>query len=674
MRDEVTVSIIIPVYNSEQYVADCLDSVLNEHISNMEILVMDDASTDRSEEICRKYAEEHAEITYCRLEHGGVSAARNAGLDRAIGKYVFFIDSDDRVEQGLLRSLLDKTEAHGAVMGNSILREFGAGSAAHFSLQKELAEVLEGEELMKQFLSGYKSMMAMGGKLMLRSTIGEQRFRTDLTSGEDTYFIYEFLQKGGKTVFEFDTYYEYRMHRNNTIHVPKVVNLQSTFTVCRSLYEEEVQRVGLEKSMNIGYHQPNIIRIWMKRCVKYKNTGELRKNVIQCIKIIKASPLYAKLGRRYKLHTFVFRYLWPLYKLVYGRKECDLPTCSGCGACADICPFGAIEMHTERDGFSYPKKNAAKCTECGLCDRVCAHKWDYDVKKDNTFYALQAKPSIREVSTSGGAFRLLAENVLAEGGAVVGASMNRLKVGHVVIEDIQQLPRLQGSKYVQSETTGIYKTVEQLLLENRKVLFSGTPCQVDALQRFLGKDYHNLYLVDLICNGVASPRIWKRYTRYLEKKYKSKLLDYSFRDKREHDDGHTIAAVFADGERTWSMYDDKFCTSYFRGFSLRKQCASCLYCTEQRNSDLTIGDYWGVEKKYPEMNDGMGTSLVIVHSEKGRKLFEEIAREAKVVELTKTDARQPRLCYPADMAINANIAQRVSGIMPIRLWFRIFVK
>lgn len=676
MNGSVLLSVIIPVYNRADYLNECVESVRNEKVREVEILLLDDGSTDNSEEECRRIEALYPEVKYYKLEHAGVSATRNKGIDLATGKYVFFLDSDDRIEKGLIDSLLEKMEANDAIMGNSLLRNFGSGRRTHCTLEKELPDVLEDDETIEEFLSGGNSLMAIGGKMMLRSKIGDYRFRTDLPAGEDTYFIYDFIRQGGKTVFVNHCFYEYRIHEGNTIMSFDINCFYSVFEVKQYLYDRECERVGAEQAESIWLQHADIMRNWMKRCRVYdENTKNLRKAISEQNRKIKTHPLYPKLGRRFRVRVFTFTHMFPVYRLIYAGKMDPVPSCCGCAACMDVCPVGAIQMKQGKDGFSYPETDHDRCTDCSLCDKICPLKQEHDVKVENQYYALQATdPRIRETSTSGGAFRLLAEKILARGGAVVGASMEQLSVKHIVVEQPEDLKKLSGSKYVQSNTEGIYKRVKQMLDSEREVLFSGTPCQVDALIKYLGREYRNLYLVDLICYGVASPAIWKRYVKYLEKKYKCKLTGFSFRDKREHDDGHTIAAEFADGERTWSMYTDKFCLSYFRNLTIRKQCSECPYCTDQRKSDLTIGDLWGVEKSYPQINDGMGTSLVIVHSDQGRELFREISDEANVFEISKDEAKQPRLYYPIVESSNARIAKIAADIMPLRLWFKVFVK
>lgn len=675
MSKEMLVSVIVPVYNAAKYVSECVQSLAGEETDGIEILLLDDCSTDNSEQICIDIANNNPKVKYYKLEHGGVSATRNAGIERATGKYVFFLDSDDRIEPGLIDNLVAKMEEHKAAMGNSFLREFGACSTTRFSLEGDQREVLENEETLNTFIKGKKSLMAIGGKMMLREAIGDNRFRTDLPAGEDTCFIYDFLLKGGRTIFEYDKFYCYRIHGGNTISSSAVDNFHSVITVNHYLYEKECERVGKKAALGIWLQQTDIIRTWMGRCIDYKKTRKLRKAIISNINAMKTNLLYTNVSKRFKVRAFAFKNMWPIYKLLFLGKSKPMPRCCGCSACADICPVGAIEMRSGKDGFLYPECDKAKCKNCGRCDEICPYNQDYDVKVENKYYSLQAKEgAVRKVSSSGGAFRLLAETILKRGGAVVGASMDELVVRHMIIESVDELSRIQGSKYVQSDTRGIFTEVKRLLDDGREVLFSGTPCQADALKRFLGRDYSNLFLIDLICNGVASPIIWKRYTRYLERKYKSKLISYSFRDKRNCDDGHTVAAMFECGEKTWSIYEDKFCLSYFRGISSREQCSNCLYSTDKRKSDVTIGDFWGIEKSHPEMCDGMGTSLLIVHTDKGNALLSSISKQVRLYEISEREARQPRLFYPAKQDCNARLSKLAINYMPMSLWFKLFIK
>ena len=304
-------------------------------------------------------------------------------------------------------------------------------------------------------------------------------------------------------------------------------------------------------------------------------------------------------------------------------------TCSGCGACAEICPEGAIHMFQDREGFAYPEIEKSACTGCGRCRVVCPLKRNGAGKCHNAYFGAQAKKKqLRYSGSSGGIFPILAQYVIERGGIVYGAGYDcNMNVVHRGAENCEQLEEIKRTKYVQSNMKGIYRSIEENLIRNRWVLFCGTPCQAQALMLFLNKKYETLIVVDLVCYGVPSPGIWKKYVKYLEHKHSGKMTDFCFRDKRNEDNGHMRSYWINGTEYVASIYQDIYCKLYFRNYMLRPSCYRCSFCTINRNSDFTIGDFWGIEHVRPDLDDGMGTSLVIVHSDLARKIWNELREE-----------------------------------------------
>ncbi len=338
----------------------------------------------------------------------------------------------------------------------------------------------------------------------------------------------------------------------------------------------------------------------------------------------------------------------------YEKKE----TCCGCGACREICPQKAIQMIPDREGFLYPKVNSRLCSNCGKCRNVCpTNHYGFGggaVGKDknpvdrNLYLGGQAKDEeVRYSSSSGGIFSVLAQYVLSRGGVVYGAGYDKaMKVIHKGAENRQQLQQIKRTKYVQSNMEGIYEKIEKNLKENRWVLFTGTPCQAAALLRYLNRSYERLIVVDLICYGVPSPGIWKDYVNSLERVYRGKMTDFSFRDKRNRDNGHTCSCIIGGREYAISFYQNIYCILYFKNYMLRPSCHSCRFCTVDRKSDFTIGDFWGIERVRQEMDDGMGTSVIIAHSDKAKGIWDEVKEELNWFQCSKEDLLQPRLLQP----------------------------
>ncbi|MCI9229921.1 MAG: 4Fe-4S binding protein [Lachnospiraceae bacterium] len=327
-------------------------------------------------------------------------------------------------------------------------------------------------------------------------------------------------------------------------------------------------------------------------------------------------------------------------------------TCCGCGACADICPVGAIHMVMDEEGFRYPKVNEKKCTKCGKCASTCPMKGRKAEETEKSYFGIRAKErGLRLASSSGGMFPLLADYVFRRQGVVYGAAYDgNMKVAHGEARDRQELDVLKRTKYVQSDLTGTYRRIRRRLEEGRWVLFCGTPCQAQALRLFLGRAYPKLIMADLVCYGAPSPGIWEAYVKSLERKRGGKMTAFSFRDKRAGDNGHTCAYVVDGREYARSLNADLFCRMYFTNHSIRPSCHACGYCTVDRDSDFTLGDFWGIEKVRPDMDDGMGTSMVILHTGLAREIWEEVKGETDWFPCGREDVLQPRLKAPTQAA------------------------
>ena len=356
--------------------------------------------------------------------------------------------------------------------------------------------------------------------------------------------------------------------------------------------------------------------------------------------------------------------------------------CTGCGACAAVCGAAAIVMRRDREGFTYPVMNMERCTRCGLCDRVCpiSERSKRDTGPAHTerqyFGARAREDAMRSLGSSGGMFPLLAAQVLKDGGTVFGATLHKdghvCHIGITAREDIGEISR---TKYVQSDLSSVWEEIGSLLKQGRKVLFCGTPCQCDAVRRYAGERRDSLILVDLICYGVPSPGIWERYVQFLEKKYRGAFQAFYFRDKRAGDHGHTTVLRIGGQERIRPLLQDLFCKSYFYNVNLRPSCFSCRYCTAERDSDITLGDFWGIEQVRPDLDDGMGISAVICHTEAGNQLWEQVRGRTEWFSCQRQELvneRQPRLRMPKVPSKRRALMMRLYGCLPFPVWIRLF--
>ena len=316
--------------------------------------------------------------------------------------------------------------------------------------------------------------------------------------------------------------------------------------------------------------------------------------------------------------------------------------CFGCNACQAICAAEAITMKWDAEGFPYPVIDNERCVVCGSCAEVCPAKHPID-SMDGQAYAVRCNdPQLLQKSASGGAFSLLAEQIIQTGGLVCGAAFDEhFQVHHLLSDDIAPM---RMSKYVQSDLTGIYDAIRKALDNGKQVLFTGTPCQCDGVRHFFGAQ-SGLILAALICRGVQSPGLWKEYLAHLS--VDGTVEAYCFRDKRLKNDGHTVSYTVGGQENAVSMGKDPFSRLYMKCLTLRPSCYQCPYTHWELPFDLTIGDYWGVENFRPELADGMGTSLVIARTNAGRVLMDSIRSSALVVESPREPAEQIALREPA---------------------------
>lgn len=301
--------------------------------------------------------------------------------------------------------------------------------------------------------------------------------------------------------------------------------------------------------------------------------------------------------------------------------------CSGCHGCASICPNNCIKMTSHEEGFLYPNINQTNCIKCGMCEKVCPATHKSNIKTNPIAYAAyNMVENVRLESSSGGFFTLLAEWIINQGGVVFGACFDEeFNVIHNYVENAEYLSRFRGSKYVQSEIGASYKNAKAFLDDNRPVLFTGTPCQIGGLKSFLGKEYDNLYCQDIICHGVPSPKVWQKYVAYREKCAGAPVQRIAFRRKYEGWKRCSVSFAFANNtEYRQTLDKDLMMIAFLRNVCLRPSCYDCSFKTLNRQSDITLADFWGIQNIMPEMDDDKGTSLVILNSEKGRELFNAV--------------------------------------------------
>lgn len=302
----------------------------------------------------------------------------------------------------------------------------------------------------------------------------------------------------------------------------------------------------------------------------------------------------------------------------------DYEHCSGCGACVQKCPKGCISWEQGELGFMYPMIDETSCINCDLCENTCPIGKEIEVPKLQVVSALVNKNAdILSHSTSGGAFTAIAESVLEEGGAVYGCSMEEgFQARHIRVTDGKELEKLRGSKYIQSDTVETFKFAKQDLEVGKRVLFSGTPCQIVGLRHFLGTDYENLLTIDIVCHGVGSQAYFDRFMEDLIRREGS-IEELRFRDKKYVGwscDGSIVITPSTSRkreERPFYNYKNYYYSYFLSGDIYRKSCYCCPYANAQRQGDITLGDFWGIEALKLPIDSYNGCSLVIANTEKG---------------------------------------------------------
>lgn len=305
--------------------------------------------------------------------------------------------------------------------------------------------------------------------------------------------------------------------------------------------------------------------------------------------------------------------------------------CCGCSACEQICPKNAIKMESDDKGFLYPVIDSSLCVECGACKKVCAFQNGYKKNRAQKAFAIKHKDfNTRMTSRSGGVFIAISDFILEKNGSVYGAAFDDdFSVCHIRTTNKSERDRLKGSKYVQSNVKDTFANVKQDLKNGMYVLFSGTACQVGGLKNYLkNTDTTKLYTCDLVCHGVPSPKIWKEYLNHCEKKYSGKVTNANFRDKTLGWYVHK-EAIWIDGKKYNS---NEYAYLFKDSYILRPSCFNCKFTNLDRPADFTLADFWGINNILPEFDDNKGVSLLLVNSEKGLQLLNEVSDNIDCVE------------------------------------------
>lgn len=385
--------------------------------------------------------------------------------------------------------------------------------------------------------------------------------------------------------------------------------------------------------------------------------------------------------------------------------------CCGCSACLQICPKHSISFNEDKEGFLYPNVDTSTCIDCGLCEKVCpVLNQDAERMPLQVYAAKHTDDEIRMKSSSGGIFTLLAEQIIDKGGVVFGVRFNEnWEAVHDYTETKEGLAPFRGSKYVQSNIGNSYKQVETFLKTGREVMFTGTPCQVSGLKKYLRKDYENLLTVDFVCHGVPSPMVWRMYLEeeiarqgdvgknsvLTSSKVSPVVTGVNFRDKSTGWKKFSFVLNFskasADGEQNTVLSsvftDNAYMKAFLSNLSLRPSCYACSAKAGKSGSDVTIGDFWGIENVLVEFDDDKGVSLLFINNDKVINII-DLINDKERVEYTSTLNANSCIRCAVDMPVNreyfysclpsstisAALLKTVNPSLVYRIWRLLFRK
>ena len=340
------------------------------------------------------------------------------------------------------------------------------------------------------------------------------------------------------------------------------------------------------------------------------------------------------------------------------KEICKIEKCIGCLNCYNTCKSSAIELNEDNLGFLYAKKSLDKCIQCNMCEMKCPILKDdlREVYKYECFACKNKNEKIRLRSSSGGIFYLIAQEIINNKGIVCGAKYDKdFNVIHEIINKKEDIFELMGSKYIQSDLKNTFKGIHKKLEEGVLVFFTGTPCQVAALKVFLSKEYDNLITQDFVCHGVGSKKVLKQHIEEIKEKHKIKnLKKINFRDKISGWKNFSFSVLGENGKYSKDLINDNYMKIFLKNLCLRESCYNCKYKGTNRWSDITLGDFWNIEKIIKDFDDDKGVSAVIINSSKGKEWFEKIKKDIIFKSVKYEDISKNNICLDTSAIYNTH--------------------
>lgn len=619
------VSVIIPTYNRKHTIKRCIDSVLSQTYPNYEIIIVDDCSTDGTMEFVQA---EYGQITdrnivYVRNDRNlGAAASRNVGVSYAGGEYIAFHDSDDEWYEDKLEKQMGHFVGCDDRVGAVYSMFFVNGSFKYVYPHKRMAWSSKSGYIFHTLL--LQPLIGMITLVVRKSVFLEVGgFCEQLRSLEDYELSIRIAQKYDIDLVDEILAVAYESENS--------VGKRNRDKIAAQCYIMDAFRDHLGMAL---LKKKKFDAVWDEAV-----TYGCEEFYCECIINLFTDEDY----RAYAKEKWDLLHPSSDPEIIETNDITGVHECTGCMACQSVCPVDAISQEVSDEGFPIPVIDQDKCTRCGRCKAVCPVCNETDgTLPPATCYAAMGDREVRQKSSSGGIFKLLADSVLDNGGYVCGAVWDDTWGGvhHIVSNREEDVERMMSSKYVQSSIGDrVYPRIRELLEEGREVLFTGCACQAAGLKRYLGREYENFLVADVVCHGVPSPQILNEYLGD-----KSKIAAVSFRKKSVFGWSTGIYVKDVDGgEYIGGPDDDPYIYGFLRNWTLRSACYSCRF-KNKKYSDITLGDFWGIQTLC-DMDDGMGTSMVTLNSVKGASALRKIMPKLqKISAFNIEDARRHNPC------------------------------
>lgn len=627
LEKHAAVSVIIPVYNKKQGLKRCMDSILAQTYRDFEIIIVDDCSTDATMEYIDSHYGNVADVNIFYIRNDvrlGFGASANLGISSANGDYIAFHNSDIYWPCDKLKKQI------------SFMNEQGSGTDAVYGIteyQRDWGNTYRPQETLSMaykagdiyFALLREPMIGLETLLVRKELLFAVGGFTEQICALEDYDLTIRIAKKCPVAFMDEILAVKQEEDCRETAEEKVMDRLAAHIYLMKLYQEDLKKFGMkERKFEAVYEEADF-------CGK-------RHLFFQLAPVLLEDPDYVPYIQE------KIRLLHPSSnpEPAAAKDISGVLACTGCLACLNRCPADAIHTGYDPEGFLIPVIDTEKCIQCGKCREVCPvcnEIADRGVLLPDDCYAVMGKTQIRRESSSGGVFGMLAEYILKEGGYVAGAVWNdEGQIEHIVSDQMKDVERMRSSKYVQSNMGEICREIETLLQAGKMVLFSGCGCQTAGLKCYLGKDYDNLILVEVVCHGIPSQAVFDSCLCD-----RDNIGSISFRDKSVFGWNTGLYIRYKDGTEYRSGKNDAYMFGFLNNWTLRKSCYDCKF-KNKKYSDILLGDFWGIGQ-LPDYDDGLGTSFVALNTNKGAKCLEKIRGQfEKIICLRTAYAQQYNMC------------------------------